>query len=307
MASTPALPAMPALVKGIAEMRRESRLARAHTRRVALVPTMGYLHAGHLSLLQAARQTADLVVLSIFVNPIQFGPKEDLARYPRDLDGDVAKAASVGTDVVFMPSVEEMYPAGFQSYVEVRELQRGLCGDRRPGHFTGVATVVLKLFQIVEPDVAFFGEKDYQQLQVIKRMVRDLHVPVEVVGLPLIREPDGLAMSSRNAYLSTEERARALSLSAALGAARALWAAGERDAATLVGAARAVLEGAPEVVIDYLELRDAVSLAPLDGTAPVDHNGPTGPIGPIGDGRAVVLAVAAFVGKTRLIDNLVMS
>ena len=279
------------IIESISEMRRESRLARVHTRRVSLVPTMGYLHAGHLSLLAAARATSDLVVLSIFVNPIQFGPTEDLARYPRDLDGDVAKAASVGCDFVFTPTAEAMYPAGFQTWVEVRELQKGLCGDRRPGHFAGVATVVLKLFQIVEPDVAFFGEKDYQQLQVIRRMVCDLHAPVEVVGLPLVREPDGLAMSSRNAYLSPEERARALSLSGALRTARDRFAAGERGPATLLGAARSVIDATPGVVVDYLELRDALSLAPVEDAV----------------AAPAVMAVAAFVGKTRLIDNLVLS
>src|SRR5579864_4095966 len=192
---------LPRVIESVHEMRREARLARVHTRRIAFVPTMGYLHDGHVSLLQAARQIGDLVVLSIFVNPIQFGPKEDLARYPRDLAGDLAKAEAAGVDLVFAPTAEEMYPRAFQTFVEVRELQHGMCGDRRPGHFVGVATVVLKLFHIVEPDVASSGEKDYQQLQVIGRVVRDLDVPVEVVGLPIVREPDGLAMSSRNAYL----------------------------------------------------------------------------------------------------------
>jgi pantoate--beta-alanine ligase len=280
---------MPKIIESISEMRRESRLLRVHTRRVALVPTMGYLHRGHVSLLEAARRTADVVVLSIFVNPSQFGPNEDLARYPRDLDGDVKKAESAGTDLVFTPTAEEMYPAGYQTWVDVRELSKGLCGDRRPGHFVGVATVVLKLLQIVEPEVAFFGEKDYQQLQVIRRMARDLNVPVEIVGLPLVREPDGLAMSSRNAYLSSDERAHALSLSRALFAARDAWRAGERDAGRITAAARAILDGGG-VRLDYLELRDAASLATVDGAV----------------SSPAVLAVAAFVGRTRLIDNVVM-
>ena len=280
----------PRVIPSIAEMRRETHLARTHEHHVALVPTMGYLHEGHLSLLREARRVSDVVVLSIFVNPIQFGPKEDLARYPRDLDGDVAKAASAGADLVFVPTVEDMYPNGHQTYVEVRELAKGMCGDRRPGHFAGVATVVLKLFNVIQPQVALFGEKDYQQLQVIKRMARDLDVPVKVVGMPIVREPDGLAMSSRNAYLSPEERGRALALSRGLGAAEHRFAAGERHAVKLVGAARAILDADPALRLDYLELRDAESLEPVVGEVV---------------GRAV-LAVAAFVGATRLIDNVVL-
>jgi pantoate--beta-alanine ligase len=276
------------VIETVAEMRREARLARVHERRVALVPTMGYLHEGHLSLLRAARETADLVVLSIFVNPTQFGPAEDLSRYPRDLGGDLAKASAAGVDIAFVPTVEDMYPAGYQTYVEVRELQRGLCGDKRPGHFVGVATVVLKLLGIVQPDEALFGEKDFQQLQLIRRMVRDLDVPVMIIGMPIVREPDGLAMSSRNAYLSPDERSSALALSRALGAARERWAAGERNARTLVGAARALLDAEPGVRLDYLELRDLDTMRPLDD----------------GDVAApALLAVAAFVGRTRLIDN----
>ena len=280
----------PRVIPSIAEMRRETHLARTHEHHVALVPTMGYLHEGHLSLLREARRVSDVVVLSIFVNPIQFGPKEDLARYPRDLDGDVAKAASAGADLVFVPTVEEMYPSGHQTYVEVRELAKGMCGDRRPGHFAGVATVVLKLFNVIQPQVALFGEKDYQQLHVIKRMARDLDVPVKVVGMPIVREPDGLAMSSRNAYLSPEERRRALALSHALGAAERRYRAGERHGMQLLGAARAVLDADPALRLDYLELRDAESLQPV--------------VGEVAD-RAV-LAVAAFVGATRLIDNVVL-
>src|SRR3954463_12678461 len=189
------------ILKTPAEMRARANGWRAEGRRIAFVPTMGYLHAGHVSLLEEGRKRGDIVVLSIFVNPTQFGPKEDLSRYPRDLDGDLAKAAGAGVDVTFVPEPAAMYPEGYQTYVEVRQLQEGLCGASRPGHFIGVATVVLKLFNIVQPDIAIFGEKDFQQLQVLKRMARDLDLTVEVVGLPLIREPDGLAMSSRNAYL----------------------------------------------------------------------------------------------------------
>jgi pantoate--beta-alanine ligase len=248
---------------------------------------MGYLHEGHLSLLRAARPRGDVLVMSIFVNPKQFGPSEDLSRYPRDLDGDLAKAESVGADVAFLPDGAAMYPPGYQTYVEVQSLERGMCGDRRPGHFVGVATVVLKLFNIVQPTVALFGEKDWQQLQLIRRMARDLDLDVEVASVPIVREPDGLAMSSRNAYLSPDERNRALALHRALAAAREAFEYGERDAARLVDTARVTLHLTPGVRLDYLELRDAETLEPLD----------------VVDRRAV-LAVAAFVGSTRLIDNL---
>lgn len=260
-------------------------------RRVALVPTMGYLHQGHVSLLEQAHRHADRVVLSIFVNPMQFGPSEDLARYPRDLDGDLDKAARAGAQVAFVPEVETIYPPGFQTRVEVTELQKGLCGARRPGHFAGVATVVLKLFHLVRPHVALFGEKDYQQLQLIRKMVRDLHVGVEIVGCPIVREPDGLALSSRNSYLSPAERTEALALSRALCAAREAFAAGARDAGRIVAAARAVLDAAPGVRLDYLELCDAEDLHPIDGAVT----------------RKALLAVAAFVGATRLIDNTILA
>jgi pantoate--beta-alanine ligase len=263
-----------------------SEAARGRGERVALVPTMGYLHEGHLALVREARRHADRVAVSIFVNPTQFGPNEDLARYPRDLAGDLAKLASAGADATFVPAAAAMYPAGYQTFVQVRDLEKGLCGDRRPGHFVGVATVVLKLFQIARPQVALFGEKDYQQLVVIRRMVRDLDVPVEIVAVPTLREPDGLAMSSRNSYLSPPDRTRAAALYRGLSAARARHAAGERRAPALVEAAAAEIRPAVDRV-DYIEVRDAETLAPVD---PVD-------------GPAVVL-VAAFVGATRLIDNI---
>ena len=262
-----------------------SEAARARGERIAFVPTMGALHAGHVSLLAAARGRADRVVLSIFVNPTQFGPKEDLARYPRDLDGDLAKAAGAGTDVAFVPEVKDMYPPGAQTFVEVREVAQGLCGERRPGHFTGVATVVCKLFHIVRPQLAIFGEKDFQQLAVIRHMVLDLNLPVEILGEPTVREPDGLAMSSRNAYLSPSERARALAISRGLLVAREGFVAGERDAGALVAIALAVLKGCVDRV-DYVEIRDADSLRPIERL----------------DRPAVILA-AAYVGATRLIDN----
>jgi pantoate--beta-alanine ligase len=278
------------LVRTVPEMRREALMAHALSRRIAFVPTMGALHAGHVSLLEEARTLGDLLVLSIFVNPTQFGPNEDLSRYPRTLEADLEKARAAGVDLVFQPTPDEMYPDGYQTFVEVRELQQGMCGASRPGHFSGVATVVLKLLHIVQPHVALFGEKDYQQLQLLKRMARDLDLPVAIVGMPIVREPDGLALSSRNAYLSPEERSRALALSRSLAAARERFIAGERQAAALVAAARAVLDATDGLRLDYLELRDAESLATVEDAL----------------ARPAVLAVAAFVGKTRLIDNALL-
>jgi len=260
--------------------------ARAQGERIALVPTMGALHAGHLSLLAEARRRAQRVVLSIFVNPMQFGPQEDLAKYPRDLAGDLAKAASVGCDLAFVPEAASMYGPGYQTAIDVREVSQGLCGARRPGHFVGVATVVCKFFNIVRPHVAFFGEKDFQQLAVIRRMVTDLNMPVEIVGLPTVREPDGLAMSSRNAYLSPPDRQRATVLHAGLSAAKALVDKGERRASVLLAAATTEIAARVDR-IDYLELRAADDLQPLQT---ID--------------RPAVMLVAAFLGGTRLIDNL---
>lgn len=274
----------PQIISGPAEMTAWSRAARARGETIAFVPTMGALHAGHVALLAEGRRRADRLALSIFVNPTQFGPNEDLARYPRDLPGDLAKAAGAGTDVAFVPEAVDIYPAGFQTTIEVRDLARGLDGVSRPGHFAGVATVVAKLFNIVQPDLAIFGEKDFQQLAIVRRLVADLAMGIKIVGLPTVREPDGLAMSSRNAYLSPAERTRALSISRALGAAREQAAAGERDAAALVAAARAALDVDR---LDYLELCDAETLVPL---TQVD--------------RPAVLLAAVFVGRTRLIDNV---
>jgi pantoate--beta-alanine ligase len=263
-----------------------SEAVRAQGERIALVPTMGALHKGHLSLMAEARRRAQRVVLSIFVNPMQFGPQEDLAKYPRDLAGDLAKAASVGCDLAFVPQAASMYGPGFQTAIDVREVSQGLCGARRPGHFVGVATVVCKLFNIVRPHVAFFGEKDFQQLAVIRRMATDLNLPVEIVGLPTIREPDGLALSSRNAYLSPADRQRATALYAGLSAAKALVEKGERRASVLIEAATTEIAGRVDR-IDYLEIRAADDLKPLDTLD-----------------RPAVMLVAAFMGSTRLIDNL---
>jgi pantoate--beta-alanine ligase len=280
------------IIRDPAAMRARAEDLRRDGRRVAVVPTMGALHEGHLTLLRRARAMADVVILTIFVNPTQFGPNEDLSRYPRDEAGDLAKARACGIDLAFCPAAEAMYPPGSQTFVEVRELAQPLCGASRPGHFAGVATVVTKLFHVTRPHVALFGEKDYQQLAVIRRMTRDLDFGIEIVGVPIVREPDGLAMSSRNVYLSPAQRAQALALVNGLGAAEAALRAGERDAAALLAAARAPIEAAAAdggVRIDYVELRDADDLSPVAVVT-----------------RPAVLAMAVFVGTTRLIDNRVL-
>jgi pantoate--beta-alanine ligase len=272
-----------------AAMRARAEDLRRDGRKIAVVPTMGALHEGHLALIRHARARADVVILTIFVNPTQFGPNEDLSRYPRDEAGDLAKARPAGIDLAFCPTPEAMYPPGAQTFVEVRELQKPLCGASRPGHFAGVATVVTKLFHITKPHLAVFGEKDYQQLAIIRRMVRDLDFGIEIASVPIVREPDGLALSSRNAYLSPTERQAALCLSKGLAAAQAAHAAGERSAAALLAAARAPIEAEPLARIDYVELRDADELTPIERVE-----------------RPAVLALAVFVGTTRLIDNRVL-
>jgi pantoate--beta-alanine ligase len=253
--------------------------------RLALVPTMGALHEGHLSLVRAARERAERVVVSIFVNPLQFGPSEDFATYPRNLEADLELCASAGVSEVFHPDAGQFYPEGFETRIEVTELSADLCGGRRPGHFRGVATVVYRLLQLFQPDLAFFGEKDFQQLLVVQRMVRDLRLPVEVVGCPIVREADGLALSSRNRYLTPEERSQALSIVGGLRNAQAAFGAGERDPEELVEICRAALRhgGLRE---DYVELRDPERLRPVSQA----------------ESQSRVL-VAAFAGKTRLIDN----
>jgi pantoate--beta-alanine ligase len=258
-------------------------------RRIAFVPTMGYLHEGHASLLREGRKRGDLLVLSIFVNPIQFGVNEDLDRYPRDLERDFQIAEACGVDIVFIPTAAEMYPHGFQTGVTVRDIALPLCGASRPGHFDGVATVVTKLFNIVRPDVALFGSKDYQQLAVIRRMTADLNLPIEIVAMPIVRETDGLAMSSRNANLSPPERQSALCLIRAIKRARELFAAGECSVATLTRETRAVIEQEPAAVIDYVEFRDGVLLHELEKAD-----------------SGTLLAVAVKMGSTRLIDNTVL-
>jgi pantoate--beta-alanine ligase len=270
-------------------MQQAALALRREGRRIAFVPTMGFLHEGHASLLRAGRARGDVLVLSIFVNPIQFGPGEDLSSYPRNPDGDCSVARACGVDIVFTPSAADMYPPGFQTSIRVKKLALPLCGASRPGHFDGVATVVAKLFNIVQPDVALFGRKDFQQLAIIRRMTTDLSLPVEVVGLPIIRETDGLAMSSRNAYLSVDERQSALCLSRAIRLVRERFAAGERNTATLLAAARELILTEPTAAIDYLDFRDAATLETVSTAS-----------------DTTLMALAVKIGATRLIDNTVL-
>jgi pantoate--beta-alanine ligase len=255
--------------------------------RLAFVPTMGALHEGHLSLLREGKKLGERLTLSIYVNPAQFAPTEDLSRYPRDLEGDLEKARYCGTDAVFFPSDEIMYPRLYQTYINVEDVTKNLCGASRPEHFRGVTTVVAKLFNIVEPDVAIFGQKDFQQLVAIKTMVHDLNMPVEIIGCPIVREADGLAMSSRNAYLSKEERCAALSINRSLALASKMVESGEIDAFKIMTAVRKTIEDSKIAKIDYAKLVDADTLTDLTTFK-----------------RPALVAIAAFFGKTRLIDNL---
>ena len=277
------------LIRTRAAMQQRARELRRDGVRVGLVPTMGALHAGHLSLVERVRPECGLVAASIFVNPLQFGPSEDFERYPRDLDGDVAQLERAGCGLVFAPEAPEMYAPEARTVVEVRALQDVLCGRSRPGHFRGVATVVAKLLHLVQPDVVVFGQKDAQQAIVLRRMLRDLDWPVTMRVAPTVRDADGLALSSRNAYLTPEERRQAPLLHAALGAAQRAIEAGERRAAAALAAARAVLDTGRLLRVDYLELVETEGLRPLEQI----------------EGEALI-AVAAFLGKTRLIDNVIL-
>ncbi len=256
---------------------------------VGLVPTMGFLHEGHLSLVRRAKRENDICSVSIFVNPLQFGPREDLAAYPRDMGRDLELLSAEGVDLVFSPSPESMYLPDRSTLVTENSLSRVLCGAARPGHFDGVCTVVLKLLNIIAPDRAYFGEKDYQQLQVIKRMARDLDLPVEIVGCPIVRESDGLALSSRNIYLGEKDRAEALVLSRSLDKAEDLVRVGETGVKSILAAVREVISGSPSVELEYAEIRDADDLAPLDHIE-----------------KRAVCALAARVGRARLIDNRIL-
>ena len=277
------------IVKTREEVRAQVKAWRAQGLTVGLVPTMGYLHEGHQSLIARSVAENDRTVVSDFVNPIQFGPTEDLATYPRDIDRDAALCESTGADLIFHPEAEEMYAPDFCTYVDMDHLTKGLCGKTRPIHFRGVCTVVSKLFHIVQPDRAYFGQKDAQQLAVIRRMVRDLNMPLEIVGCPIIREEDGLAKSSRNTYLSAEERQAALCLSRGLNKGRAAIEAGETDAAKVRQIITEEIEAEPMSRIDYVEIVDWNNLEPVDSTE-----------------GSILAAVAVYIGKTRLIDNFII-
>ena len=274
----------------IEEMRTACRALRRPGGRLGFVPTMGALHEGHLSLVRAAKASCDVVAASIFVNPKQFGPSEDFGTYPRAFERDRSLLQKEGVELLFAPPVDEMYPQGAVTWVTVEELSNKLDGRSRPGHFRGVTTVVSKLFHIVEPDAAFFGQKDAAQVAILRRMVRDLNFPVEIVVCPIVREPDGLAMSSRNAYLDSQQRKRALVLKRALMKAKKLADQGERNVMKLLATAREELASEPVVQLDYLEIVDPDSLDAVEDTS-----------------NGAVMVVAAFVGTTRLIDNIVLS
>jgi pantoate--beta-alanine ligase len=273
----------------VGDMRNASRAARRAGGRLGFVPTMGALHEGHLSLVRAARTASNVVAASIFVNPTQFGPNEDLAKYPRSFERDCELLEREGVDLLFAPAVQEMYPAGAVTWVTVEGLSEKLDGRSRPGHFRGVTTVVAKLFHVVEPDAAFFGQKDAAQVAIIRRMVRDLNLAVDIVVCPIVREADGLAMSSRNAYLDADQRKRALVLHRSLLPVQQLASAGERSAERLLAAGREEIAKESSVRLDYFEIVDAQTLDPVQDVS----------------GGALV-AVAAYVGSTRLIDNIVL-
>jgi pantoate--beta-alanine ligase len=275
--------------KTIEEMRSAASAARREGQRFGFVPTMGALHEGHLSLVSAAKAKSDVVAVSIFVNPLQFGPTEDLAKYHRSFERDRELLEKEAVDIVFAPQPEEMYPKGAVTYVTVEGLSEKLCGRSRPGHFRGVTTVVAKLFHIVEPDLAFFGQKDAAQATIISRMVRDLNLPVEIVVCPIVREPDGLAMSSRNAYLSPQERKTALVLNRSLTETKNRFDQGERNAIALIAAGKQVLAQEPNARVDYFEIVDPATLDPMQELT-----------------STALVAVAAVIGNTRLIDNILL-
>lgn len=278
------------ICKTIPDMHAACGALRHQGKRLGLVPTMGALHEGHLSLVRAANSQCDVVAVSIFVNPTQFGPNEDFSRYPRTFDRDRELLDKEGVDLIFAPSVDEMYPQGTITYVTVEGLSDKLCGKSRPGHFRGVTTVVSKLFHIIEPDAAFFGQKDAAQAAIIRRMARDLNLAVEIVVCPIVREPDGLAMSSRNSYLDPQQRQSALVLYRSLMHIQELFGKGERTSAKLIAAAKEVLAGWPSVRLDYFEIVNPETLDPVEEVY-----------------RDALVAVAAFVGSTRLIDNILLN
>lgn len=278
------------IIEDVSVMKAFSKEARRAGEVIVFVPTMGFLHEGHRKLLSTARELGTVLVLSIFVNPAQFGPKEDLTSYPRDLERDLRMAGEEGVDAVFVPSSAQMYPRGFQTTVTVEGLTQNLCGPLRPGHFAGVATVVLKLFNIVAPHKALFGKKDYQQFQVIKRLVRDLDLDVEIIAADTVREADGLAMSSRNAYLDARERHAASAIPRSLEAAKEAYRGGQRDAGGITAVVKKIIENEPLCAVEYVKVTDPETLADIKGEI---------------KGGALV-AVAVRLGKARLIDNIVL-
>jgi pantoate--beta-alanine ligase len=276
-------------IRTIAGMKAAARRLKAEGRTIGFVPTMGFLHEGHLSLVRESRRRAGATVVSIFVNPLQFGPSEDFREYPRDIARDARLLEKEGVDCLFLPPAREMYPEGFQTTVEVPRLAAALCGASRPGHFRGVATVVLKLFNVVRPDIAFFGQKDAQQAIILRRMAEDLNLDVRLKVMPIVREADGLALSSRNAYLSPGERQSALALSRALSEADRLFRGGERRSTIIINRVRDIIEGEPRARVDYAEIVDPGNLTPLKV---ID--------------RDALVALAVYIGKTRLIDNTIL-
>jgi pantoate--beta-alanine ligase len=277
------------IIQEVAAMKACVKAIKDKGETICLVPTMGYLHKGHLDLMRMGRPMADHNIISIFVNPTQFGPNEDLDKYPRDMERDTQLAASVGVDCIFFPDASQMYPGGYATYVNVERITKGLCGAARPTHFRGVTTVVLKLFNIIEPDLAIFGEKDYQQLAVIRRMVDDLNLDVKIIAHPTVREEDGIAMSSRNKYLSPEQRKNALVLHRSLLHARDRVKSGEKSAAKIRDEVVGMISETPGCVIDYVEIVDADELEPIE-----QFN------------AAAVMALAVKFGTTRLIDNITL-
>ncbi|MBI5124107.1 MAG: pantoate--beta-alanine ligase [Candidatus Omnitrophica bacterium] len=278
------------IIDNIPRMSMAVKLLKKEGRTIGFVPTMGYLHEGHLSLARTAKKHNDVVVMSIFVNPIQFGPKEDLDKYPRDFKRDEEMARGSGVDILFYPSAKEMYPDGYSTYVNVEKLTDGLCGASRPGHFRGVTTVAAKLFGIVKPDIAYFGQKDAQQAIVIRKMTEDLNMGIDIKILPIVREPDGLAMSSRNIFLSKKERRDAAVLYESLVSAKELIEKGEKSADRIIKAMEALIKSAPSAKIDYVSIVSAKNLKPLNAI-----------------NQEALVAVAAYVGKTRLIDNILVN
>ena len=274
------------VVKSVKAMQSFSEDLRSKGKKISFVPTMGYFHDGHLELMKEAKKMADYVVVSIYVNPTQFGPKEDFSKYPRDLDRDLKMAQSVGVDVIFYPTDKEMYPSDYQTYVDVEKVTQNLCGVSRAGHFRGVTTVCNKLFNIIKPHIAIFGRKDFQQFITIKRMVEDLNMDLQIIGLPTVREQDGLAMSSRNKYLNKKERSSALSLFKALKLAQKLYSGGERKASVIINEAEKLIKKSPNTIIDYIKICDTNTLRDVDRMK-----------------NQEVMALAVKVGTTRLIDN----